>query len=174
MEGHSEQDHSEKTEQILEALAKRHSYSNLKEADLQSGPHSSPLKRDAPSTVAPSQQAPVEEGQPQRVVVAAAPHRAVDTNTVMEADDALLEMLEMMNSRISGLTSTVDSLASRVEGMTGQNDQPVLMIPQRVRTQMNERIGHLHTNVTSIQTRVDALANQAQSPILMVPQFAKQ
>ena len=91
----------------------------------------------------------------------------------MEADDALLEMLESMNARIGSLTSTVDTLANRVEGMTGQSDQPFLMIPQRVRTQMNERIGHLHTNVTSIQTRVDALANQAQSPILMVPQFSQ-
>merc|ERR1711865_963310 len=141
MEGHSELDHNEKTEEILEALAKRHSYSNLDQA--------AGALEDA---------------------VQAGP---VNTHTVMEADDSLLEMLESMNARIGSLTSTVDTLANRVEGMTGQSDQPFLMIPQRVRTQMNERIGHLHTNVTSIQTRVDALANQAQSPILMVPQFSQ-
>ena len=44
MEGHSEADHSEKTEEILEALAKRHSYSNLSEAAVNAGPYMSPEK----------------------------------------------------------------------------------------------------------------------------------
>ena len=51
MEGHSELDHNEKTEEILEALAKRHSYSNLDQAAgaledaVQAGPHSSPTSK---------------------------------------------------------------------------------------------------------------------------------
>ena len=171
MEGHSEADHSEKTEEILEALAKRHSYSNLSEAAVNAGPYMSPEKLAAAasaSSIKEEKEFITERAQPKRAPV---PKREKDFTTVMEADDSLLSMLESMNERIGSLSGTVDSLSNRVESMSGRNDQPVLFMPQRVRTMVTERIGQLGTNITSIQSRVDVLANRASQPILMVPQF---
>jgi hypothetical protein len=168
MEGHSEADHSEKTEEILEALAKRHSYSNLTEEAVQAGPYISPEKQAAAASAKEEDEVVAKPAQPKRVL---APKREKDFTTVMEADDGLLSMLESMNERIGNLTGTVDSLSTRVESMTGRNDQPILFMPQRVRSMVTERIGQLGTNITAIQSRVDALANRASQPILMVPQF---
>ena len=169
MEGHSEQNHHEKTEEILEALSNRHSPTKITAED--AGPHSSPTKRSrnaAPvahknehKDLRPENYASSSSGQ----------SGGVDANTIMEADDALLNMLVSMNSRIGDLSMTVDTLANRVEGIAGIESQPFLMVPQRVRVQMSDRIGQLHTNVSSIQTRVHALANQSLQPILMVPQY---
>jgi hypothetical protein len=172
MEGHSEADHSEKTEEILEALAKRHSYSNLSEAAVNAGPYMSPEKlataASASSSIKEEKEFSTERAQPKRAPV---PKREKDFTTVMEADDSLLSMLESMNERIGSLSGTVDSLSNRVESMSGRNDQPILFMPQRVRTLVTERIGQLGTNITSIQSRVDVLANRASQPVLMVPQF---
>lgn len=172
MEGHSAMDHQEKTEEILEALAKRHSPSKLTAKDMEAGPHSSPVKKARQG----EEQEPRIENKHKHIRASnyvSGKKCEVDPETIMEADDALLSMLVAMNSRIGDLSMTVDNLSSRVEGIAGMETQQILMVPHRVRLQMNDRLGELHTNVSSIQNRVHALANQSQQPILMVPQYAQ-
>ena len=172
MEGHSAMDHQEKTEEILEALAKRHSPSKLTAKDMEAGPHSSPVKKARQG----EEQEPRIENKHKHIRASnyiSEKKCEVDPETIMEADDALLSMLVAMNSRIGDLSMTVDNLSSRVEGIAGMETQQILMVPHRVRLQMNDRLGELHTNVSSIQDRVHALANQSQQPILMVPQYAQ-
>jgi hypothetical protein len=167
MEGHSDKDHHEKTEEILAALAKRNSPSRL---PVQKEEYSSPVKKQTKRAPVQSKNNNHKDIHAENFISGNAPSKT-DPDTVMEADDHLLNMLISMNSRIGDLASTVDNLSTRVEGLSGVESQPFLMVPQRVRVQMNERISHLHKNVASIQSRVHALANQTQQPILMVPQY---
>ena len=91
--------------------------------------------------------------------------------TTAKLDPAITELLYTMNKRLTDLAGTVDNLASRVDNMAGVAEQPVMMVPQRIRMTMNKQIESIQQSVGGIGDTVDMIANRANSPILMVPHY---
>lgn len=198
MSGHTEKQVS-KTEEVLSKLQRRNSYTNIPLSAL--GPHSSPQpglqaamaaaaavdsegKEDgdvsvvedvgsaltampSPASPSPAHQQLLQQQQPQQQQLSTA-------GSGMGSDAAVakvITVLKSMNSKIGDLAATVDNLSARVDNMAMVAEQPVMMVPQRVRMQMNDRIEDLQTNVGTIHERVELLSQRASSPVLMVPQM---
>jgi hypothetical protein len=194
MSGHTEKTVT-KTEEVLSKLQRRNSYTNIPTSAL--GPHSSPqpgLKAAMAAAAAEEKEdgsvSVVEDAE--SVLAAAAPptspsvvqrqQQQVSTTGGgggggggMGSDAAVakvITVLKSMNDKIGDLAATVDNLSARVDNMAMVAEQPVMMVPQRVRMQMNDRIEDLQSNVGTIHERVELLSQRASSPVLMVPQMA--
>ena len=86
-------------------------------------------------------------------------------------DPAVTQLLYTMNERLADLAGVVENLSARVDNMAGIAEQPVMMVPQRIRMQMNNKIEAIQDSMGGIDETVQMLANRAASPILLVPQY---
>merc|ERR1711871_1816499 len=73
-------------------------------------------------------------------------------DTTAKLDPAITELLYTMNKRLSDLAGTVDNLAARVDNMAGVAEQPVMMVPQRIRMTMNKQIESIQQSVGASAT----------------------
>ena len=161
--GHTEADET-KEEEVLHKLNRRASFINP--ADLAS----LGLQR-APDLVKPETLS--DEGSPREDY--AEPSQKSSSGGggggTAVLDPAVTQLLYTMNERLADLAGVVDNLSARVDNMAGIAEQPVMMVPQRIRMQMNNRIEAIQDSMGGIDERVQMLASRANSPILMVPQY---
>ena len=181
MEGHTDAV-EESAEETLNKLARRSTYSNLLDGiDMsQLTPNSKALKETMEKQIEQNEeeekvQAYNDSSVPESNATATAAPTTATTTTggthTASMDTRVTKLVQSIHSKLSSLSGQVDNLSARVDNFAAHEEQPILMVPQRVNMSMIQRLGDVGTNMQGINQRVGVLENRAASPIMMVPQY---
>ena len=167
MEGHTEVQ-AERNDEVLAKLARRHTYSNLLDVDL--GPHSSPMAKQFSMTLEQKLNESESKGDDDEEVTEWKPEPEPEpTVKAATMDPRVVSLVTSMTSKLSNLAGQVDHLSARVDNLAAEENQPMLMVPQKINMNMVQMLNQVGVNFEKIDEKIGSMERRSSSPVMMVP-----